>query len=78
MGNIFIKDTRCLMCKKYIYYNGIKCITCNSFYDKECFQSYNEFTDNNTKCPKCKLNNTLFQCDNNGSISYINEQVIKL
>ena len=31
----------------------------------------------NTKCPKCKTDKTLFYCDEDGSLSYKNEQPIK-
>ena len=40
MGNIFIKDTRCLICKKYFVCTGVKCIKCKTFFDIHCLQTY--------------------------------------
>jgi len=76
MGNLITKDTRCLMCKKYIDYNGIKCIKCKSYYDIDCIQSYNEVT-HNSKCPNCEIIHMLFYCNNDGTISYLKNRPIK-
>ena len=38
MGNILIKDTRCLMCKKYFVCRGVKCIKCKTFFDIQLLQ----------------------------------------
>ena len=85
MGNLITKDTRCLMCKKNIDYNGIICIKCKSFYDIDCIKSYNKIeleveeveVTPNTKCPYCKITNMLFYCNNDGNVSYLKNRPIK-
>jgi hypothetical protein len=77
MGNICIKDTRCVICKKYFVCTGVKCIKCNTYFDIHCLQEYMEVIMN-TKCPKCKSDKSLFYCDEDGSISYKNKPPIKL
>ena len=76
MGNIFIKDTKCLICKKYFVCTGVKCIKCKTFFDIYCLQTYMEIIMN-TKCPKCKTDKCLFYCDEIGNLSYKNHQPIK-
>lgn len=73
MGNIFIKDTRCLICKKKNLCTGVKCIKCKTFFDIYCLQEYMEIIMN-TKCPKCKTDKSLFYCDEYGSLSYKQKQ----